>query len=69
MKDGDLPIFEDNNYDLAYLARFWARKYPRIHEQSDVPLLFDSREANEKKYVFSLPENIQRDSIFFMLHQ
>lgn len=64
-EDGDLPIFEDNNYDLAYLARFWARKYPRIHEQSDVPLLFDSREANEKKYVFSLPENIQRDSIFF----
>ncbi|KAF5102311.1 hypothetical protein D0Z00_000494 [Geotrichum galactomycetum] len=64
-EDGDLPIFEDNNYDLAYLARFWARKYPRIHEQSDVPLLFDSREANERKYVFNLPENLQRDSPFF----
>lgn len=64
-EDGELPIFDKDEYDLTYLARFWMRKFPRIHEQADVPLLFDSREANESKYTFHMSGNSQRYNVFY----
>lgn len=62
---GDLPIFKDNNYDLAYLARFWARKYPRINEQLGVPLLFEDQKANEAQFIFKPTEVVYYHDAFF----
>lgn len=67
-EDGEIRVFRDGNYDLAYLARFWTSKYPSIHEQSEVPFLFDDPKDNEALFTFKDPEYdlSQQDAFFTM---
>lgn len=64
-EDGEIPIFRNDNYDLAFLARFWSRKYPRIIEQSDVPFLFENLKDNEDQFIFKSAESMSEHDSFF----
>ena len=64
-EDGEIPIYRNGNYDLAFLARFWRHKFPRIHEQSDVPLLFDDPKYNEELFTFKPAESVSHHDAFF----
>lgn len=62
---GEIPVAKNNDFDLLFLARLWARKYPRLHDQMDVPLLYEDREANYEHYELEPIEQSRRQEHYF----
>lgn len=53
-KTGELPIFENNAYDLEVLAQYWRSKAPNVGDYVGVPYLFEDARENHRRFDFEL---------------
>ncbi|KAF5101028.1 hypothetical protein D0Z00_001028 [Geotrichum galactomycetum] len=51
---GELPIFENNAYDLEVLAKYWRSKAANVGDYVGVPYLFEDARENHRRFEFEL---------------
>lgn len=50
--NGELPIFENNIYDLEILAKYWRSKAPNVEDYVGVPYLYKDSQENHRRFDF-----------------
>lgn len=50
--NGELPIFENNIYDLEILAKYWRSKAPDVEDYVGVPYLYKDSRENHRRFDF-----------------